>query len=1370
MAKLRFVKRGENMTKSKKISPIIIVVVALLIACAVTLVACDKDKGPTQYTVTYVYNNGQENLVAKVEAGSTVVEPASPVKEGYDFVKWVKRGETEAYDFSAAVNADLTLEAVWQEKAVIPVTQDARINWRTDESAKFSYEGSTPRLVKPGTTVKFGVIVSPYYAGEPIVTVDGKAVTAGTDGNYSFVVGNVTSVTVSVSGLQRDDMKIKGIGTERNPYLVENASQLRLIADSVNAGDETYKNAHIELCADIDMKGFEIEPIGTTSYQFMGTFDGKNHTVSNYTVNSDNGLAGFFGCIANGEVKNLNLNADVEVETTESLNYIVGGVAAYCISGDVTNCSFDGSIKVINTLDPDTYIVYLGGICGFVQGYETDYTGTVTYCSVHATLSSEGDKTVYTTGGIAGATHGSSEGTPAYVHNCVFDGEISGRSIISGGIVGYLRDRSSVANCFSNGKIHAQSAEDYAAAGAIVGVADNETVVTYCASTAICEAIGADHEYETSDITGIIFADGNNTVDSRKAMTIGSYYGADGTVTDDNTTYNLNNLTDLVSLLGWDAADWKIVDGKILPDAAGEGVKKNIKVTFEFGKNVTREGNDGEDCTISTDVVSMEGYGPVYWIYDGNGMNNFVADDRTISYGYFFDSELTKRVPSALVVTQDTTIYVGFSDYSSIAGEYHTVIGDNEITLTFDDNGKMTMRDGAMIANYVYVYDGKNILIRDGYFAYFDDTYASYARQMNLINDYYAEKTSDGLIIYDNIYFTKGTALVLNTEITATARNNAMGKWYDSSKVIYTFLADGTGKTSDDRQFTYSCVSNSVTVTIGNKTVRANINADKMTGDLALTKVDDFCGTWETSFNTIQKVTFDGMGTVTYNGGESEYTVAGGVATFDGYTAGFDSDGLLEISKDGAPAVYGREGSFMGTWVETYYNYWFRLDGITKDEYGTGYDSNGINFTYSASKSEVDGKLTVTMYYRTMMYGSFDLEVSTKEEYKGMELLYLAVYTSSTGFITDNYNMCYYDPFYGEWNSSDGTSYKFNGLGTYDIYYDGIEGTWVAQGYVDVTNATGESKQVRYYYDKAECKITFEYDNVGYTAVLSDDGITIEGKIYKNPDAVYGYKYQAEGLVLEFNGKSNVGIGKATLDKNGTVTEYDYNLTETENLITATLTKDGTDVYTVTFGDDGFTMTGAGETVSLGLYHVLAGKNYAITADYTIGVDGILNNAGTGKGHFGDSETEVTVLYIDETYVALYIGSTFLYYLGYHDENNAVLLDSSNNVVAVVSIPDGMAGRYVSASGNTITLDGCSKGAKYIDPSAEMTFGGEEDVYSYTYKEEDGVYYVYEVIKLTIGKDYEKLYRISFEATEGAEKYETEDGKVIYLVPVTEEE
>ena len=53
----------------------------LLLSAGVMLTACTPD--PEEYTVTYIYDNGQDNLVTTVEAGKTAVRPKDPVKEGF---------------------------------------------------------------------------------------------------------------------------------------------------------------------------------------------------------------------------------------------------------------------------------------------------------------------------------------------------------------------------------------------------------------------------------------------------------------------------------------------------------------------------------------------------------------------------------------------------------------------------------------------------------------------------------------------------------------------------------------------------------------------------------------------------------------------------------------------------------------------------------------------------------------------------------------------------------------------------------------------------------------------------------------------------------------------------------------------------------------------------------------------------------------------------------------------------------------------------------------------------------------------------------------------------------------------------------------
>ena len=54
-------------------------------------------------------------------SGSTVTKPADPTREGYTFAGWyTDEACTEAYDFSAAVTADVTLYAKWTKNATNP--------------------------------------------------------------------------------------------------------------------------------------------------------------------------------------------------------------------------------------------------------------------------------------------------------------------------------------------------------------------------------------------------------------------------------------------------------------------------------------------------------------------------------------------------------------------------------------------------------------------------------------------------------------------------------------------------------------------------------------------------------------------------------------------------------------------------------------------------------------------------------------------------------------------------------------------------------------------------------------------------------------------------------------------------------------------------------------------------------------------------------------------------------------------------------------------------------------------------------------------------------------------------------------------------
>ncbi len=105
----------------------------------------------TSYTVTFDKDNGSNKETKTVNAGDKVTKPSDPTKSGYKFVEWQLNGSK--YDFSKAVNSDITLKAKWeQEKTKYTVRfnndDDTEITTQTVE------EGAKAK--KPADPVKEG--------------------------------------------------------------------------------------------------------------------------------------------------------------------------------------------------------------------------------------------------------------------------------------------------------------------------------------------------------------------------------------------------------------------------------------------------------------------------------------------------------------------------------------------------------------------------------------------------------------------------------------------------------------------------------------------------------------------------------------------------------------------------------------------------------------------------------------------------------------------------------------------------------------------------------------------------------------------------------------------------------------------------------------------------------------------------------------------------------------------------------------------------------------------------------------------------------------------------------------------------------------
>ena len=158
-----------------------------------------------------------------------------------------------------------------------------------------------------------------------------------------------------------------GSGTEEDPYEVATVEQLDAVRNDLDA-------YYIQV-ADIDLSGYEWEPIGSMKYDdkveenpFTGTYDGNGYEIENMSITSfdlDNISIGLFG-VNEGTLMNINLvncNIDINCDVGEALPRVIciGAVAGDNQDGEaIQNCTVTGSISVENI-----FWGFIGGIVGY---------------------------------------------------------------------------------------------------------------------------------------------------------------------------------------------------------------------------------------------------------------------------------------------------------------------------------------------------------------------------------------------------------------------------------------------------------------------------------------------------------------------------------------------------------------------------------------------------------------------------------------------------------------------------------------------------------------------------------------------------------------------------------------------------------------------------------------------------------------------------------------------------------------------------------------------------------------------------------------------------------------------------------------------
>lgn len=287
-----------------------------------------------------------------------------------------------------------------------------------------------------------------------------------------------------------------GNGTEDDPYLIFNETQLSQVSNFLNQEGVVFK-----LMKDLDMTEWISEnnprqgwlPIGVESMPFMGKFLGNNHKISGLMVKrSSTDYVGFFGYVSGAIIENLSIEG---ISVTGASN--VGGFIGYATGSEITNCNLSLTSGVEGTSNVGGFIGqslhsnfssfnvetsvsaqnHLGGFVGLAEGgtcqqgcvtgqrtnmenYAGGFAGKLTSVSL-TDIKQIGDVSGRDyTGGFVGCCS-----TGTFIR-CSVESNVNGAQYVSG-FAGALENTTSSFNtCFHKGTITATG--DYV--GGIVGV------------------------------------------------------------------------------------------------------------------------------------------------------------------------------------------------------------------------------------------------------------------------------------------------------------------------------------------------------------------------------------------------------------------------------------------------------------------------------------------------------------------------------------------------------------------------------------------------------------------------------------------------------------------------------------------------------------------------------------------------------------------------------------------------------------------------------------------------------------------------------------------------------------------------------------
>lgn len=404
-----------------------------------------------------------------------------PLKAGTYNVTVARKGDNtyakfeQTYDAVMTINkADRTIEADGEvvDAGYTYLEVKGKID-DLDPNAKIAYFGNS---------VKGGEDLSVVYENKknraerlnPGATYDINITITG-DENYNdittpYVIDAKTKDAPTESWADHADST--WYNDTETEFTLTTAEQLAGLASLVNNGND-FKGKTVKLGADIDLSEYLWVPIGYGFYKtetinlfgrpvtinvdsyFKGILDGQNHKITGAVNNSNSSYIGLLGRVSGkGTIVSNLLVDDSYFSGTQNIGAIVGSLGDNAV---VDNCVSYAVVEGIG-IDTESHTrVSYGGVVG-----ENGTDCWVQNCFFYGRV-----KGYDWVGGIVG------ENNHATTRNCANYGVVvGGDSRAAGGIVGAVRDRDWVYNCYNVGKV--VSVGGNRATGAIVGWAEED--------------------------------------------------------------------------------------------------------------------------------------------------------------------------------------------------------------------------------------------------------------------------------------------------------------------------------------------------------------------------------------------------------------------------------------------------------------------------------------------------------------------------------------------------------------------------------------------------------------------------------------------------------------------------------------------------------------------------------------------------------------------------------------------------------------------------------------------------------------------------------------------------------------------------------